>query len=143
MAQHVDIILQTVTNVWPFCENTVCPDPIWKPVICVNVCMHMYIYIYIYNVSDNTYVYTYKIISHYIILDHTISHDVIYDMILYHNIISYIYIYRERERQNNILHGHSPRREGHTWRMRRPTRHGRFPRQEDSGDALDSDAHNL
>ena len=35
MWQHVRTrskISQNAGNLWPFCENPVCPNPVWKPV---------------------------------------------------------------------------------------------------------------
>ena len=35
MWQHVRTetkVLQHVWNLWPFCANPICPDPVWKPV---------------------------------------------------------------------------------------------------------------
>ena len=51
---NLEIIMEsnTYTEItWPFCQNPVCPDPIWKPATFYNkplrICLSLSLYIYI------------------------------------------------------------------------------------------------
>ena len=55
-----------------FCKTNVCPDPVWKPVIKVHICIYIQLYIYIYThnhictymyICIYTYIHTYSLSS--------------------------------------------------------------------------------